>query len=249
MNKKQYFIYLTTNLINNKQYIGMHYGFPNDTYLGSGSLILKAIKYYGKQNFKREILEFCPDKLTAQEREKFWIAKYNAVDNEMFYNLTEGGELNGSWIEVKKWREKNPELAKQHDEKAVQKLREWEQKHPEGRQKNTKILLDAAHQWQKTHPKEVENQMKKVNQAKEKWQQEHPEEHQAQVNAWRQAGSIANSKKVHCITTDEYFDSISAAARAYACYGCIQGNISKALKGERKSCGKKDGKKLFWEFV
>lgn len=90
--------------------------------------------------------------------------------------------------------------------------------------------------------------MKKVNLAKEKWQKEHPEEHQQQINKWRQSGSIANSKKIKCITTGESFESISAAARAYANYGCSQGNISAVLNGKRKTCGKKDGEKLKWEF-
>ena len=49
---------MTTNLINNKKYIGMHYGSEDDDYLGSGKLLTRAIKKYGKENFKREILEF-----------------------------------------------------------------------------------------------------------------------------------------------------------------------------------------------
>lgn len=42
--EKQYFIYLTTNLLNGMKYIGYHYGYENDSYLGSGTYILKAIK-------------------------------------------------------------------------------------------------------------------------------------------------------------------------------------------------------------
>jgi len=49
--------------------------------------------------------------------------------------------------------------------------------------------------------------MKKVNLAKEEWQKAHPEEHQKQVNEWRQAGSIANSQKILCITTGKIFNS------------------------------------------
>ena len=41
---KQYYIYETTNNINNKKYIGKHYGEIDDSYLGSGILIKKAIK-------------------------------------------------------------------------------------------------------------------------------------------------------------------------------------------------------------
>ena len=43
---KMYYIYLTTNLINNKKYIGMHHGELNDDYLGSGNSITEAIKKY-----------------------------------------------------------------------------------------------------------------------------------------------------------------------------------------------------------
>ena len=85
-------IYKTTNLINGKQYIGLHS--KNDkTYLGSGTLLLKAIKKYGKENFKKEILEEINDIVKANKLEREYIAKYNAVENDNFYNLSYGGEF------------------------------------------------------------------------------------------------------------------------------------------------------------
>ena len=85
------YIYLTTNLINNKKYIGQHTGELNDSYLGSGVHFLRAVKKYGKENFKKEILEICKTQEELDLAEKKWIKKYNAILDENFYNIAEGG--------------------------------------------------------------------------------------------------------------------------------------------------------------
>lgn len=88
---KCYYIYLTTNLINNKKYIGMHHGYIDDDYLGSGNIILEAINKYGKENFKKEILHISKTYEENCEQEKYFITKYNAVADKNFYNIHEGG--------------------------------------------------------------------------------------------------------------------------------------------------------------
>lgn len=47
-------VYMTTNLVNGKMYVGVH-STENleDGYLGSGNLIKKAVKKYGRENFDR----------------------------------------------------------------------------------------------------------------------------------------------------------------------------------------------------
>lgn len=79
-------IYKTLNKINGKQYIGMD-SKNNPSYLGSGTLILKAIKKYGKENFKKEILEVCSNISELENRETYWINYYNALEDDNFYNL------------------------------------------------------------------------------------------------------------------------------------------------------------------
>lgn len=89
---KQYYIYKTVNLCNNKQYIGKHYGLIDDNYLGSGILLKKAIQKYGIENFKKEILYISNSEEENREKEKFYIQFYNAVENPQFYNIAEGGQ-------------------------------------------------------------------------------------------------------------------------------------------------------------
>ena len=87
------YIYIITNLINNKVYIGQSSFKWEDTldYYGSGVLIEKAIKAHGKENFKKELLEVCFDKASLDEAEKYWIAHYKEKLKVDLYNITEGG--------------------------------------------------------------------------------------------------------------------------------------------------------------
>lgn len=83
-------IYKTTNLINGKIYIGkdLH---NKELYLGSGIKLLKAIKKYGKNNFKKELLEVCENEQSWLDREIYWIKYYQAIDPSIGYNIAEGG--------------------------------------------------------------------------------------------------------------------------------------------------------------
>ncbi len=83
-------IYLTKNLINGKKYIGRDLK-NNSKYLGSGLLLKKAIKKYGISNFKKIILEKCKTEKELNEKECFWIKKFDAINSKDFYNLVSGG--------------------------------------------------------------------------------------------------------------------------------------------------------------
>lgn len=88
------YVYKTTNRINGKIYIGQKQSsvFLGNKYLGSGSLIKKAINKYGCDNFNVDLIEFCVDKQTLDSREKFYIKEYCSTDISIGYNIADGGQ-------------------------------------------------------------------------------------------------------------------------------------------------------------
>lgn len=107
-------IYLITNKINNKKYVGQstdieyrwHQHCLNVNRSNKKSLIKSAMKHYGVENFTFEILEIClPEDL--DEKEKFYISKYNTyylAEESNGYNMTFGGEgQNGNGKKVKQY--------------------------------------------------------------------------------------------------------------------------------------------------
>ena len=95
-------IYKIKNLINGKVYIGQsqnisqrwvaHRSRPfNSNAIQYDCPLYRAIRKYGFDNFSFEVLEeTTKDKLN--EREIYWIAKFNSNDSIYGYNLTSGGE-------------------------------------------------------------------------------------------------------------------------------------------------------------
>ena len=90
-------IYLTTNLVNEKIYIGQHVissdKRANATYIGSGELFRKTVKKYGKENFKRKILRICYTQKELNTWEYVYIKKYKSQDKKIGYNIADGDIL------------------------------------------------------------------------------------------------------------------------------------------------------------
>lgn len=88
------YVYKTTNKINGKVYIGQHKKTEYDPdYYGSGTYLKRALLKYGKESFTNEVIEWCEDRKSICDREKYWIKEYNSTDNELGYNITPGGEF------------------------------------------------------------------------------------------------------------------------------------------------------------
>ena len=86
-----YYLYQITNLLDDKIYIGVHKTEDiNDEYMGSGKILKRAIKKYGIDNFKKDILEYfdTSEEMFNREKEIVTDVFLNRVDT---YNLRRGG--------------------------------------------------------------------------------------------------------------------------------------------------------------
>lgn len=87
------YIYKTTNLINNKVYIGKKESSSYvPSYLGSGKLIRKAIAKYGVENFKNEIVDVASNKEELNQKERYYISLYKEQYKNSCYNIATGGD-------------------------------------------------------------------------------------------------------------------------------------------------------------
>ena len=88
------YIYLTTNLINNKMYVGKHESQKYDSkYYGSGKILQKAIEKYGIENFKNEILYEADSIEELNIYEKKYIMEYRKkFGKNNLYNIANGGD-------------------------------------------------------------------------------------------------------------------------------------------------------------
>src|ERR1039458_6599499 len=91
----QHILYRTTNILNNRFYVGMHSTKNlDDGYLGSGKRIKRELRKYGRENFKKEILEVLPSRRALEEREA-QIVNRELLTNPLCLNLKNGGEGGG----------------------------------------------------------------------------------------------------------------------------------------------------------
>lgn len=89
--KLYHIIYQTTNLINNKIYVGKHSTYNlDDGYMGSSRILRKAINKYGKSNFKTEVIFYAFTEECAYLVESL-IVNEEFVLREDTYNLKIGG--------------------------------------------------------------------------------------------------------------------------------------------------------------
>jgi len=95
-----YYLYEIKNLVNNKIYVGVHKtNIVDDGYMGSGKVILSAIRKYGIDQFQKTILETFENSEAMFRREKEVVTD-EFLSRSDTYNLRRGG--NGGFDYINK---------------------------------------------------------------------------------------------------------------------------------------------------
>ena len=160
-------MYKTTNVKNNKFYIGVHETTNiDDDYLGSGKKFKNSLYYHGRESFKREILEYFDNSEEMYNREQE-VVNEELLKNPKCLNISIGGK--GGWsrqqrsngaIGMNKILWNNPEWVK---EKKKQLSVDIKKRHSLGLQKS----IQENYSWNgKSHSDETKKKMSESRKGK-----------------------------------------------------------------------------------
>lgn len=110
-------VYIHTNKVNGKRYIGITSNKPNARWNNGNGYkhnphFTNAIKKYGWDNFSHEILASGLDEESAKEMEKTLIKQYNSTNPLFGYNQSSGGEPMSGVKHSEQTKQKMSESAK-----------------------------------------------------------------------------------------------------------------------------------------
>ena len=108
------FIYVTTNNVNGKKYLGqcsLQQKNKTESYLGSGKALKAAISKYGRESFSREIIFVAFSAADLNWAERTLIEEFNATKSAEWYNIAPGGRASLGFTGKKHSKERNEKLS------------------------------------------------------------------------------------------------------------------------------------------
>lgn len=252
------FIYITTNHINGKRYIGQKkydkQGYWKE-YLGSGIILAKAIEKYGRDNFSKEIIEECESKEKLNDREKYWISYYDAVNSDNFYDLTLGGDGGNTLVGY------TEEQLSEHSKilsKSLKGVINQGENNPRSKKviclNNMQIFnttVDASRYAEVSdvsiqsccNGKTYTSGIDKITGEKLQWEYYNPQKHYV-LKEIKRKNNHPNTRKVICYTTGEIFNSAKEASQKY---NISDGGIRTCCNFQYSTYGTlSDGTRLQW---
>ena len=224
---RNFYVYKHT-FPNEKVYIGItcnkpEYRWNNGKGYQNQSVMLRAIKKYGWENIKHEILYYNLNEEEAKQKEVELIKKYKSNQKEYGYNISTGGGGSAGYKMTQEQKQKVSERFKgiPRTEEVKKKISETEK----GKivSQSTREKISKANLGKKISEKQ-KNQLSKrmIGNTYNCGIQRNK----------KYAGSV--SKKIMCVETGEVFCSIHEASNKL---NINRGNLSSSINGRRKTAG------------
>lgn len=221
-------IYKTTNLVNNKIYVGQDTK-NNSKYLGSGKKLKLAIKKYGVKNFQKEILEeINGTQELLNEREQYWIKKLDSTNKKIGYNISFGGQK--GWMrDIKHSKETKEQFSKKRKGKLTkEKNGMYGKKHKEESKKKMGRPQNGTKNgmYGKKHTKEAKRKNSEAHKGNKNnfFGKKHTKEAKEKMSKKAKGRIAYNRKKISinniifesCIQAAEFF-KVSTGTITYRC--------------------------------
>ena len=228
-------VYIHTNLINGKKYVGITsnfvkkrwrngYGYSENLPIG------RAIRKYGWENFEHEIVADNLDEDDAKKMEQELIKSFNTTDDRYGYNVTAGGDGIRGFKHSEASRAKLSEKARQL-ERSGERNPNYGHKWSEEQRKEASITHKRENLSSETLKKMSENASKRIGELNSFYGKHHTEQ-------TKQIISKAQSRAVLMFDLDgnlirEYNSIVSAAKDNNICKVAI----SNCCRGLAKTSG------------
>lgn len=243
------FIYITTNMINGKRYIGQKkFDKYWNGYLGSGRHLKNAIKKYGEENFVRDIVFIAYSKENLDKLEIEFINNYGAINNENFYNIAKGGEGGNTYAGKSKEELKRigKKISIANKGKLSGKNHPLYGTHRAGEENG----MYGKHHSKCTRLKmSMDRKGKYAGMNNNFYGKQHTIETRKLLSKLTSRENNPKAKKVKCVTTGKVFNCMMDGAEYYNIKNST--DIGACCRGKQKSAGKQPitGEKLIWEYV
>ena len=250
--ENNYSLYVHINKINNKRYYGITSQKPKDRWRnGKGyknhknnkkdTYFYNAIRKYGWDNFKHEVLFEGLTKEEACLLEQCYIVLYDTTNRNKGYNRTTGGESFNHTDDTKKALsdlykgENNPFYGKHHTEETRKRISEKIKSERCG--ENNPMY---GKHLSKEHKQKISEKLSGENNPmygkkgilSPNYGKTFTEEHKKKISESHKGKNNPSSKSVYIIELDMTFDTITECAKYL---NCSKNNISNVLRGKSKT--------------
>ena len=247
-------IYLWTNTINDKHYVGQAHNFYNRMSQYKQGFFNKymknAINKYGIDNFDITILEKNVPYEKLDEREQYWLDYYESYKNDKGYNICQYASTTFGYKHTEESKRKMSDSQKKRMQDENERLKycgenngmygkvhteEWKENHSNFLKNKWKTDKDYKNFW-KNRMSGENNHMYGVHLYGElngMYGKKHSDETKKKISESLKGRKSSRAKRVQCIETKEEFDSQAQLAKSLNVY---VGAISACINKPNRTC-------------